>query len=68
LPDTGIIHHRRFVAEIIEPELKEALRAAAEREHRSIADMVAVPIMDYREKNGIEVGAIEGKSRNDAAQ
>ena len=26
----------------IEPELKEALRTAAEREHRSIANMVAV--------------------------
>ncbi|MCB1874816.1 MAG: hypothetical protein KDH88_02465 [Chromatiales bacterium] len=39
----------------IEPELKEALRTAAEREHRSIANMVAVLIMDYCEKNGIPV-------------
>jgi len=30
----------------IEPELIEALRAAVEREHRSIANMVAVLIMD----------------------
>lgn len=31
----------------IEPGLKEALRAAAEREHRSIANMVEVMIRDY---------------------
>ncbi|MCP5137861.1 MAG: hypothetical protein H6981_13805 [Gammaproteobacteria bacterium] len=37
----------------IEPELKEALRTAAEREHRSIANMVAVLIMDYCERNEI---------------
>ena len=39
----------------IEPELKEALRTAAEREHRSIANMVAVLIMGYCDKNGIPV-------------
>ncbi len=37
----------------IEPELKQALRSAAEREHRSIANMVAVLIMDYCERNDI---------------
>lgn len=37
----------------IEPELKEALRTAAEREHRSIVDMVAVLNMDYCERNDI---------------
>ena len=39
----------------IEPELKEALRTASEREHRSIANMVAVLIMDYCERNGIAI-------------
>ena len=39
----------------IEPGLKAALRTAAEREHRSIANMVAVLIMDYCDKNGIPV-------------
>lgn len=39
----------------IETELKEALRTAAEREHRSIANMVAVLIMDYCERNDIPV-------------
>lgn len=31
----------------IEPDLKEALRIAAEQEHRSIANMVEVMIRDY---------------------
>ena len=39
----------------IEPELKEALRTAAELEHRSIANMVAVLIRDYCERNGVEI-------------
>ena len=43
----------------IEPELKEALRTAAEREHRSIANMVAVLIMDYSERNGIEIEEVD---------
>lgn len=37
----------------IEPSLKEALRAAAVREHRSIANMVEVLILDYCGRNGI---------------
>ena len=47
----------------IEPELKEALRTAAEREHRSIANMVAVLIMDYCEHNGIPIGEPAAKAR-----
>lgn len=39
----------------IEPQLKEALREAAVREHRSIANMVEVLIRDYCEKNGINI-------------
>jgi hypothetical protein len=39
----------------IEPKRKEALRTAAEQEHRSIANMVAVLIMDYCDKNGIPI-------------
>jgi hypothetical protein len=35
----------------IEPNLKEALRRAAELEHRSIANMVEVMILSYCEKN-----------------
>lgn len=39
----------------IEPGLKEALRTAAVREHRSIANMVEVLIRDYCERNGIAI-------------
>jgi len=37
----------------IEPQLKDALREAAEREHRSIANMVGVLIRDYCARKGI---------------
>ena len=50
----------------IEPELKEALRAAAEREHRSIANMVAVLIMEHCERNDIPLAlssAPQGKRK-----
>lgn len=46
----------------IEPGLKEALRTAAEREHRSIAKMVEVMIRDYCGRHDItipETGALE---------
>lgn len=39
----------------IEPTLKEALRTAATREHRSIANMVEVLIRDYCGQNGIVI-------------
>jgi hypothetical protein len=39
----------------IEPRLKEALRTAADREHRSIANMVEVLIRDYCGRNGITI-------------
>ncbi len=39
----------------IEPGLKEALREAANRDHRSIANMVEVLIRDYCGRNGIAI-------------
>lgn len=39
----------------IDPALKEALRMAAEREHRSLANMVEVLIRDYCGRNGITI-------------
>ena len=51
----------------IEPDLKEVLRAAADREHRSIANMVEVLIRDYCGRAGIlitEAGAqFEGNTK-----
>ncbi|EPO9974543.1 TPA: hypothetical protein ACKTGI_003120 [Pseudomonas aeruginosa] len=43
----------------IQPGLKEALRAAADLEHRSIANMVEVLIRDYCERHGIAVAHSE---------
>ncbi len=42
----------------IEPDLKEALRTAADREHRSIANMVEVMIRDYCGRNSIDIAAV----------
>ena len=39
----------------IDPALKEALRMAAEREHRSLANMVEVLIRDYCGRNEIAI-------------
>ena len=39
----------------IEPALKDALRAAAAKEHRSIANMIAVMIRDYAGSKGITI-------------
>ena len=50
----------------IEPELKEALRTAAQQEHRSIANMVAVLIRDYCGRKGIEIQEVQGKIANDS--
>lgn len=42
----------------IDPGVKEALRTAAEQEHRSITNMVEVLIRDYCERNGVEIKAL----------
>lgn len=39
----------------IDPSLKEALRIAADQEHRSVANMVEVLIRGYCEQRGIEI-------------
>lgn len=39
----------------IDPAVKEALRTAAAREHRSIANMVEVLIRDYCGRNDITI-------------
>ena len=39
----------------IAPALKEALRTAADREHRSIANMVEVLIREHCARNGIAI-------------
>lgn len=39
----------------IEPALKDALRTAADQEHRSIANMVEVMIRDYCGRTGVQI-------------
>lgn len=46
----------------IAPGVKEGLRTAAQQEHRSIANRVAVLIMDYCERNGIEIEEVDTAS------
>ena len=48
----------------IEPGLKDAVRTAAELEHRSIANMIEMMIRDYCAKVGVEIAepAVLGKS------
>ena len=46
----------------IEPALKEALRTAAVREHRSIANMVEVLIRDYCGRNEILIPDQDGSA------
>lgn len=40
----------------IDPVRQEALRTAAQKEHRSIANMVELLIRDYCGRNGIKIG------------
>ncbi|ELC3156948.1 ribbon-helix-helix protein, CopG family [Vibrio harveyi] len=39
----------------VEPNLKEAIRTAAQAEHRSIANMIEVMIREHCEKKGIAI-------------
>ena len=48
----------------IDPGLKDALRAAAQQEHRSIANMVEVLIRDYCEEHGIAIASQEDIENN----
>ena len=49
----------------IDPGLKEALRTAAQQEHRSIADMVEVLIRDCCGRNGIAIHDMDNPPGND---
>ncbi|MFA5732624.1 MAG: hypothetical protein WCY91_08175 [Acidithiobacillus sp.] len=47
----------------IDPGLKEALRIAADQEHRSIANMIEVLIRNYCEERGIAI-PLSGETNN----
>lgn len=52
----------------IDPGLKEALRLAADQEHRSIANMVEVLIRDHCERRGIAISPSEETKNNNGAR
>lgn len=52
----------------IDPGLKEALRTAADQEHRSIANMVEVLIRGYCERHGIAIPPSEEAKNNHGAR
>ncbi len=39
----------------VEPRIKDALRAAAEQEHRSLANMIEVMVIDFCARQGISI-------------
>lgn len=39
----------------IDPAIKEGLRAVAAQEHRSLANMIEVMILDYCGRNGVTI-------------
>lgn len=45
----------------IAPDLKEALRMAADQEHRSLANMVEVLIRDYCKRKDIPISQASGQ-------
>lgn len=49
----------------IEPSVKEVLRATAQEEHRSIANMVEVMILDYCQRHGLSV---KGSAKSESQQ
>ena len=48
----------------IDPDVKEALRTAAEQEHRSITNMVEVLIREYCQQHNIILGQINEQSES----
>ncbi len=44
------------------PEIKELLRLAAQREHRSVASMVEILVLEYSRKHNLQAGNSPAKS------
>ena len=43
-------------------DIKQLLRMAAEKEHRSIASMMEVLILNYAQEHGLKADAVQEKS------
>ena len=52
----------------IVPGLKEALRSAADQEHRSIANMIEVLIRNYCEQHGIAIPRSDDTKNNNGGR
>jgi hypothetical protein len=52
----------------VDPALKDALRLAADAEHRSIANMVEVLIRDYCDDHGIAIPSPEEANNKSGAR
>jgi hypothetical protein len=52
----------------IDPSLKEALRTAADQEHRSVANMVEVLIRHYCEQRGIAISSSKAAKNSHGAR
>jgi hypothetical protein len=44
------------------PEIKELLRLAAHREHRSVASMVEILVLEYARQHNLQAGSTPTKS------
>jgi hypothetical protein len=44
------------------PDIKELLRLAAQREHRSVASMIEVLVLEYARKHELQAGRMIEKS------
>lgn len=44
-------------------EVKQLLKAAAERERRSVASMMEILILSYAQEHGLKAEAAQGKSQ-----
>ena len=49
------------------PDIKELLRLVARREHRSVASMVEVLVLEYARKNDLETENASAKSEEGTA-
>lgn len=49
------------------PDIKQLLRVAAEREHRSVASMVEVLVIEYARKHGLQLPAQGGRPSESSA-
>lgn len=48
----------------IDPAIKEGLRAVAAQEHRSLANMIEVMILDYCGRSGVQIPELHARENS----